>query len=155
MKRKILLTRRGARMDCPLVPIHVLTRIGTVVPILFCIDTGADVSAIPLLLARREVINYPSDEASRGTAVGLVGSVGRHRGSVRVRIAGDWYTWPCDFIDAPGPSSVDPYGIIGRAGFLDDFAFCVNKPDFTLRRRKFWTIFLPPWTPGHEADEPL
>ena len=55
-----------------------------------------------------------------------------------VRIAGLEYSWPCDFLEVPGPSSASPYGVIGRAGFLDDFAVCVVKPDWTLRRRNWW-----------------
>jgi hypothetical protein len=141
--------------DCPLVWLSVRSRYGDFPAVRFSLDPGADASAIPIALARRLGIAFPQDEASRATAAGLVGRADRFRGLLNVQIAGVEYSWPCDFIDAPGPSSVDPYGVIGRAGFLDDFAFCVNKPYFTLRRRKLWAIFLPPWTPKHDAGEPL
>jgi hypothetical protein len=158
MKRKIRLSGRPPRyapQDGPLARIEVRNRYGLFVSILFCIDSGADVSAIPTALAQSEGIPYPHDEASRATAAGLVGSVVRYRGSLRVRIAGADYSWPCDFLEAPWPSSTEPYGVIGRAGFLDDFAFCIDKPYFTLRRRKWWKLFLPPWTPEHDANDPL
>jgi hypothetical protein len=122
---------------------------------LFCIDTGADVSALPVSLANFEGIAYPRDEASRSTVTGLLGQATRYRGSLRVRIFNEEFTWPCDFLDTSGPASVRTYGVIGRAGFLDDFAFCINKPYFTLRRRKWRTLFLPPWTPTHRADQSL
>jgi hypothetical protein len=154
MKRKVRLSRRpphGTREDCPLAWLWVRDRLGTYAKVRFCLDTGSDVSALPISLARLEQIPFPRDEAARGTAAGLVGSVDRYRGSLTVRIAGIDYTWPCEFLDTTGPLSADPYGVIGRAGF----AFCLNKPYFTLRRRKFWTIFLPPWTLMHRVDEPL
>jgi hypothetical protein len=155
MKRKIRLSERSGREDCPLVLINVLTRLGTVAPIRFCIDTGADVSALSIDLARREAIIYPPDERSRGVVTGLVGSVSRYRGTVRVQIAGLSYTWPCDFLDTTGPASFEPYAVIGRAGFVDDFAFCLNKPYCTLRRRTFRALFLPPWTPTHQVEDSL
>jgi hypothetical protein len=155
VKRKILLTTFGSRLDCPMVQLRVYDRVGDTVELPFCIDTAADFSALPIALAQREWIPFPQTDANRSTAAGLVGSVTKYRGVLRVRIGNEEFSWPCDFLDAAGPPTVDPYGVNGRAGFLDDFAFCVNKPYFTLRRRKLWAIFLPPWTPKHDAGEPL
>jgi hypothetical protein len=49
MKRKIPLSRRGASgpEDCPLALINVHSSYGEYAKILFCFDTGADVSAVP------------------------------------------------------------------------------------------------------------
>jgi hypothetical protein len=122
----------------------------------FLVDTGADVSAIPMPLARARAIPFLRDEARRAVARGLVGAVGRYRSLLNVRIFGESFSWPCDFLDTPGPATLESYGVIGRAGFQADFAFCVEEPWLTLRRRgKFWNRFLPPWTREHPADEPL
>jgi hypothetical protein len=129
---------------------------GEFTPVSFCIDTGADFSALPIPLAQHEGIAYPRDETRRSIASGLIGSVSKYRGVLRVRVFGEDFVWPCDFLESAGPASAHPYGVIGRAGFLDVFTLCIEKPVFTLRRRgSFWKRFLPPWTPKHPIDQPL
>ena len=163
MKRKIRLSFRrpnDERQDCPLVRIQVRSGHADLVIVSFCIDTGADFSALPLSLALKEKITVQRSEANRGIAAGLVGKVNRYRGMLPVRLFGENFTWPCDFLDSAGPTSVKQYGVIGRAGFLDDFAFCLDRPYFTLRRRySGWrwltAALLPPWTTRHEPDQPL
>jgi hypothetical protein len=159
MKRKFSLSRRPGSVglqDCAIVLLQVRSAFGDLTPLLFCIDTGADYSALPIPLACREGIAFPRDEARRSIASGLVGSVAKYRGVLRVRIFSEDFVWPCDFLDTSGPASAIPYGVIGRAGFLDAFALCVEKPLFTLRRRgSFWKRLLPPWTPTHNIDQPL
>jgi hypothetical protein len=147
----------------PIVKIRVRSRYGdfTVVP--FCIDTGADLTAIPVSLAEDEGIAYPRDEHSRGRSGGLVGAVDRFRGSVHLRLFGEDFTWPCDFVDSPRPTTQRPYGVIGRAGFLAAFHFCIKGDYLTLQRRldgrplwqRLLLCLLPAWTRTHPADQPL
>jgi len=162
MKRKIRLSPRfrDKEKNCPLAWISVRSRYGDFAPIHFCIDTGAGYSALTIPIARQEGITYPQAAVARGTASGLVGQVVRYRGVIQVRLFDEDFTWPCDFLDTAGPASVEPYGVIGRAGFVDDFAFCLDKPFFTLRRRgpmwrRLLTSLFPPWTPEHHFDQPL
>src|SRR5262249_12004922 len=127
MKRKIHLSSRSSsgEENCPFVRIRVRTRYGDFVPVRFFIDTGADYSALPIPIARRLGFVSPQTAASQGMATGLVGSVLRYGGVLHLRLFNEDFTWPCDFLDAAGPASVDPYGVLGRAGFTRDFAFCL------------------------------
>jgi hypothetical protein len=162
MKRKVRLSRRrttGGLEDCPMVRVRVFTRYGDLTILPFCIDTGADCSALSIALARRDGIAFPQSEESRGTATGLVGQVQRYRGVLRVRMFGADYAWPCDFLDTAGSGSPS-YGVLGRAGFTDDFAFCLSKPYFTLQQRQpLWrwlvTSVLLPWPPEHPVDQAI
>src|SRR5438309_2119231 len=121
MKRKVRLSSRGRNTEenCPLVYIRVRSRYGDFARVRFCIDTAADYSALPIPTAQQEGISYPQGAVARGTAAGLVGQVTRYRGIISVRLFNEDFTWPCDFLETAGPASVDPYGVIGRAGFVD------------------------------------
>jgi hypothetical protein len=146
----------------PLVTICVRSRYGDFAEVRFCIDTGADLTAIPVSLAEREGIAYPRDEHSRGRAGGLVGAVDRFRGSVHLRLFGEDFTWPCDFVELARSTDLK-YGVIGRAGFLDAFHFCIKGAYLTLERRlddrplwqRILLSLLPSWTRTHPADQPL
>lgn len=161
MKRKIPLTSRRSHQpsDAPLVALWVYSRYGDVTPVQFCIDTGADRCALPASLAVREGIEFPRTESARVSVGGLVGSASAYRGSLRVRALGEDFTWPCEFVENTG-QSVQRYGVLGRAGFLEDFHFCLRKPYFTLQRRhnsllRRLSAALTPWAARHAADEPL
>lgn len=145
MKRHVELGGRRGPINgglCPLVTINVRTRQGGYKGILFCIDTGADVTSLPLPLAEAKGIPFPREEHSRGTASGLVGSVPQYRGFVNVRLFGEDFTWPCAFIDNRSPLSREPYGVIGGIGFLASFNTCVKRPYCTIEPR---TEHLPFW----------
>jgi hypothetical protein len=148
MKIKIPLVRyRVSTFPCdrPEVTLWVRTRYDYI-PLRFHIDTGADCSAIPMARARREGIEFPSTPASRGTAASLLGSVDRYLGSLHVRIAGEEFDWPCSFLSPPttpaligsegmSRSTLQEYAVLGRAGFLIDFALPIDGDYLTLTRR--------------------
>ncbi len=122
----------------------------------------ADLTGIPVSLAEDEGIAYPRDEHSRGSAGGLVGAVNRFRGPVHLRLFGEDFTWPCDFIEA-SRSSDPKYGVVGRAGFLDAFHFCIKGKYLTLQRRlddrplwqRLLLSLLTFWTRTRPASQPL
>ncbi len=141
MKWKIpLVPRRVGGLACPrpMVTIRVVSRYGWS-PIRFSFDTGADVTTIPIPLARREGIAFAESQSVRGTATGLLGAATRYRGAIRVVVGGEGFEWPCDFL-AP-PASTPPgmaaaaYAVLGRAPILTAFAACVDDEYLYLRRR--------------------
>ncbi len=146
----------------PFVIIRVRSRYGDFAEVRFCIDTGADLTVVPVHLARKLGIAYPQDEHSRGRSGGLVGAVDRYRGSVPLRLFGEDFTWLCDFIES-AQATDHRYGVIGRAGFLDAFHFCIKGKYLTLERRlddrplwqRILLSVLSPWTRTHPADQPL
>ena len=146
---------------CPLVTVNVRTRLGRYVAIRFCIDTGAVTTSLPIPLAERARIAFPRDEHSRRTASGLVGSVAAYQGFLDVQLFGEDFRWPCAFLDAGGPASQDPYGVIGRIGFLASFNACVERPWCRIERRSdhlpFWRRLLARLSPSrsHPFDLPL
>ncbi len=163
MKRKIPLSPRypGSLIRAPLVRLLVRTRYGTFAPMRFLVDSGADFSAVPVDLAQREAIPFPRTEAARSVATGLVGAVERYRSLIHVRLFGEEFDWPCDFLDSPpgaGPS-VREYAVIRRAGFLGDFRFCLDDRWLTLARRRgalpWWRRPLPRFAHEHAPDDPL
>ena len=111
---------------------------GVLVPLRFRIDTGADFSAMPLSVARNEGIAH---QATQKTLVaGLVGATGKYRDRIRVIIAKREHDWPCEFVDVPNPARERTpdhllnFGVLGRAGFLDDYAFTIDGEYFILWR---------------------
>jgi hypothetical protein len=62
MKRHIRLDESrgpGIGGQRPLVTLNVRSRFGNFAPVLFCVDTGADLPAIPISLAQEEGIAIP------------------------------------------------------------------------------------------------
>jgi hypothetical protein len=110
-------------------------RYGDYVPVRFKVDTGADLSAVPVSTAQQVGINF--SRSSPGIAGGLVGAVPKYRGTIQTLIAGVRYEWPCDFLETPSglstASSLLP--VLGRAGFLDAFDVCISGGFLTLARR--------------------
>jgi hypothetical protein len=147
MKILVPLVRRRVRShDChyPEVTLWVRTRYDYT-KLRFRIDTGADCCAIPVATAQREGITFTSDSSTLGTATGLVGRVGKYIGSIQVRIAGEEFDWPCDFLLPPAntlgnsPASTGMtrghnYAILGRAGFLTAYTLCIDDENLTLTR---------------------
>jgi hypothetical protein len=141
MKLRLRLKERAIRgMNCPYprINLHVRDRHGTHTLLPFRIDTGADCCAMPVSLARKEAI--PFQDVQSGTAAGLVGAAQKFHDRLRVVIGGRTYDWPCDFIDVPPPSAgrrPDPLlriPVLGRAGFLDDFAVAIDSGYLILTR---------------------
>ena len=169
MKWEIPLVKRsvgGIACDRPMVTLRVATPYGFRT-VRFWFDSGADVTMIPVPLARREGIEFPESPAARGTATGVAGRTSRYRGSLRVLIAGEGFAWPCDFLvpppSVPQGSTLYEYGLLGRAGFLAAFAVCLDAKHFHLQRnfldrprwyrlfRRFWPLF----PKRHDARDPL
>jgi hypothetical protein len=147
MKILVPLVRRCVRShDChyPEVTLWVRTRYDYT-KLRFRIDTGADCCAIPVAIAQREGIAFTSDSSTLGTATGLVGRVGKYIGSIQLRLAGEDFDWPCDFVLPPanapdispvstGRTSRQNYAILGRAGFLTAYTLCIDNKNLTLTR---------------------
>jgi len=168
MKWKIPLVERfvgGIACPRPLVTLRVATPYG-LRAIRFWFDSGADLTTIPVSLAREQGIEFAESEAARGTASGLVGRTTRYRGSIRVLIAGEGFEWPCDFLvppSVPQGMAVKKYAVLGRAAFLTAFAACIDDEYFYVQRRflerplwyrlirRLWPLF----PKHHAARDPL
>jgi hypothetical protein len=150
---RIPLTHRqvsGISCSRPEVTLRVRTRYGDFIDVRFHVDTAADLTVIPLRIAEAERI--PFSRANPGSAIGIVGSVEKFRDTVHLRIGAEEFDWPCDFthsppvpssaLGGPSPSSPEPYGVLGRAGFLGEFAICIDSDYLTITRlgpvRKWW-----------------
>jgi hypothetical protein len=102
MKVRIPLEERTvAGIDCPfpLVRLRVCDRFGATAAIPFRVDTAADLTAIPIDLARQQAI--PFQEQVQASVVGLVGRTKKYRDRIRLVIAGREHDWPCDFVEVP------------------------------------------------------
>jgi hypothetical protein len=163
-----LVKRKVAGFSCPepAVRLWVRDQYGAFAALVFRVDTQADFTTIPIPIAQREGIPFSSNHP--GTAYGLVGAVAKFRDRVRLRIAGQEFEWPCDFVTSPTPL---PEGrslpvltpVLGRAGFLDDYAVTLDSGFLILTRlgplRRWWRRCLHAvWRRFgliHPVDEPL
>ncbi len=181
MKYKIRLSRRrplagGVSYDCPEITLLVCTSLGEF-EARFVVDTGADLTAVPMELARRERIDI-SAGAVQGQATGMHGQrVAKLRDWITVQIAGIRYRWPCDFILSPPTASAGqairrsayrlPESVLGRAGFLGEFAVCIDDKYLTItcrhrsysRWRRWWYrlrygLFPITWDAAQALGEP-
>src|SRR6266403_1905856 len=99
----------GARVyaPCPDVTIEVQSKYGDFVPVLFRLDTGADLTTIPIPVAEEKGLSFTKDYP--GTAIGFVGIAPKYAGTLLVRISGIEYDWPCDYTERPSaPGSSEP-----------------------------------------------
>jgi hypothetical protein len=117
----------GLPCDLPVIAVSILTRYQDTTTLRFVFDTGADLMAIPTYIARREGI--PFREEYPGALTSSVGGTARcYYDFVQVRssLSGKTHRWVCAFVE-----SAQARLILGRSGFLDDFAgvisgrFCV------------------------------
>jgi hypothetical protein len=164
MKRKVRLRQtsiQGHSCGTPLVRICVRTRLGTWAPLRFIVDTGATLTNVPIPLARKEGIAFDRSLVAQGTARGLVGAVERFRGAIHLRIFGEEFHWPCDFLDEAA-GATRGYAVLGRAGLIQALKVCITDPFVTIARRldhlPWWkrlALLLPRPTPEHPADVPL
>jgi len=156
MKIKIPLVRRYSRRfgcGCPRAEIvmEVRTRDGDFVSMRFILDTGSDITTISV--ARARAFDLEFDDAPENE-VDITGSTGRGRGyrdAMTARIQGMEFRWPCAFSNLPvreeSPSAQlsEPrsrHSLLGRAGFQNDWEFCIDDYFLTLvyrsRFRRWW-----------------
>jgi hypothetical protein len=169
MKVKVRLAERhsgGLLCPRPEVILWVRTQYLDYTPVRFVVDTGSDVSAMSIAVARQEGIPFPQTLAARGRAGGLVGAVDSFRGILRVRVRGEEFEWPCDFLLSPAESptaGVRHLPVLGRAGFREEFAMCVDGDFLFIRRRwpsrPWWyrlaRRLIPPFAAEHPIRVPL
>src|ERR1043165_6061515 len=104
MKYRIrLLERQSQGVSCPLplVKLRVYDRSDTLAELDFRVDTGADVTSIPIALAaraRQEGSAFRTD--APGRAGGIAGDVASYRHDVWLLIGGREHVWPCLFVDS-------------------------------------------------------
>jgi hypothetical protein len=119
---RLLGSQNGLRCDFPEAPIEIVTSSGGTKTLTFFYDTGSDHMVIPVYIARHHGIQYRQDFP--GVISSSVG--GRARcyydfGQVRSSLSGRTHRWVCAFVE-----SVQARLIVGRAGFLDDFAAAIR-----------------------------
>jgi hypothetical protein len=132
----------------------VRTRYGDYTRVQFLIDTGADVSAVPIPKADGEAI--PFRRVQPRDVYGVGGSAAGYRDAIQVIVQGEPFVWPCSFYELPPDR--DPLPVLGRRGFLQAFDFCLKERTCTLRRRGWrwaWLAWLSPWRRLWRGDEPL
>jgi hypothetical protein len=58
------------------------------------------------------------------------------RDRLRVVIAGRTHEWPCNFIDVPAEAAGHPIlsPVLGRAGFLDEYAVAIDAGFLVITR---------------------
>jgi hypothetical protein len=126
----------------PRVLLNVRDSYGVLTPLPFRIDTGADCTAIPLQVARREHLSFQQSRPS--IAGGLVGTATKFRDRIRVVLAGKEHDWPCDFIDLPSSPSghrldlLLDLPVLGRAGFLEEYAISIDSGFLIVTRLDFF-----------------
>jgi len=149
-----------------LLKLRVRDRYGALAELYFRIDPGADLTAVPISVAQQEGISFR--ETIPGVARGLVGAVARFRDRIRIVIAGREHDWPCDFIKEAMPAGGTPRplwqtSVLGRAGFLDEYAFTIDSGYFILTRlgpirrwlRRLYHQFWQLTGMVHSPDRPL
>jgi hypothetical protein len=117
--------------------LRVHDRYGALAELNFWVDTQADVTTIPVNTAAKEQIPYT--KTREGTARGVAGKVKMYRDRLRVVIAGREHDWPCDFTEpALDPETKQPLmdltPVLGRAGFLNDYAVTVDSGFLIITR---------------------
>lgn len=140
MKVRLQLVQRtseGEPCPLPVVMLRVRDRYDTFAELKFRVDTQADVSVVPINLAEKEAI--PFTKIRPGTARGIAGKVAKYRDRIRVTIAGQEHDWPCEFTEpALDPDTKQPLQdlspVLGRAGFLDEYAIAVDSGYLTVTR---------------------
>src|SRR5262249_7814480 len=135
----LLRKRRVGGIDCPfpVVRLRVRDRYGALAELDFRVDTQADFPSIPLQTAQLERI--PFSEAQERTATGLVGETTIYRDRVHVVIAGRENAWPCHFVKTSPPREPqqqphEMLPVLGRAGFLDEYATAVDSGYLIITR---------------------
>ena len=91
-------------------------------------DTGADMMVIPQRIAAAYQLEYRKDDELRGTPQTLGGPVACFYDFVHVgcHLTGREYKWPCRF------TSKGDHVLLGRSGFLDEFAVAIVDDEFVI-----------------------
>jgi hypothetical protein len=166
MKIRVRLTERWVgEVACPIpvVTLQARDRRGLLLPLRFRIDTGSDLTVIPLALAERE--GLPFSRQREGVVRGLVGASRVFRDRIRLVLGGREHEWPCHFVktDSSGGPRALSWPVLGRAGSLDEYALAIDDGFAIITRlgmfRRWWRErlhFL--WKATgrvHSVDEPL
>ena len=136
--KSLLVSPEGLRCYQPQVPIVIVTGYGDTKRLRFFYDTGADHMIIPVYVARHEGIPYREDFP--GTLSSSVGGSARcYFDFVQVRssLSGRTHRWVCAFTE-----SVRARLIVGRAGFLDEFAVGIRGGHLVVSRPVSLSRFL-------------
>jgi hypothetical protein len=121
--KNLLVNEAGLPCDLPQVEVEIATDYGLTTRLRFFYDTGADLMVIPIYVADHEGIRFRKDyRGTLGSSMG--GTVDCFYDFVRVRssLSGRTHRWVCAFAD-----NLKTHPIIGRAGFLQDFAACIRR----------------------------
>jgi hypothetical protein len=119
----LLASQEGLRCDSAELALEIVTEIGDTPKLRFFYDTGADHMVIPVYVARHEGIRFRQDyPGTLSSSVG--GNICCYFDFVQVRssLSGKTHRWVCAFAD-----SVQARLLVGRAGFLNDFATTVTS----------------------------
>ena len=109
------------RLSDPQIPVEVQTRTG-MREFQFLIDTGADFSLAPRLLAERIGLDW--QRLPRASVRGVEqGGVPARFGRLPIRLGDIRLAIRCFFIDSPTALAV-----LGRADFLDRFILTIDQP---------------------------
>jgi hypothetical protein len=146
--------------------LKVRDRYGAFAEVSFRVDTQADVTTMPISLARKEAI--PFGTTRPGTARGIAGKVARYRDRIHLVIAGREHDWSCDFTEPVlDPQTQRPLPdlapVLGRAGFLDEYALTIGAGFLVIARlgpvRRWWQRWLHAFWQAfgmiHSPDRPL
>jgi hypothetical protein len=120
--KTLLASEAGLPCDIPEVSVAIVTGYGDTTKLRFLYDTGADHMVIPVYVARQKGIRYREDYPGiLSSSVG--GSARCYYDFVQVRssLSGRTHRWVCAFAEG-----LQTRLIVGRAGFLDDFAAAVR-----------------------------
>lgn len=132
------LVKFGIPCPRPEVLLEVRTRDGDFLALRFVVDTGTDITTIPLPRAETYALAFERSEQTRVAFQGSGGAGVGHLGMMVVRLGGREYTWPCCFTvlpqavasraPSPGTRTRLPPSLLGRAGFLADCAVRIDEP---------------------------
>jgi hypothetical protein len=130
-------TVEGVACPFPLLTLRVRDRYGALAPLRFRVDPQADFTTIPARTALQEAI--PISEERVRPVRGMTGASEAYRGHIRLVIAGREHDWPCDFtkpaVDAAtGRPLPDLSPVLGRAGFLEEYALGIDSGYLILTR---------------------
>jgi hypothetical protein len=134
----LLASQEGLPCDFPELAVEIVTSHGGTRKLRFVCDTGADHMVIPVYVARHMGIHYRQEyPGTLSSSVG--GSVRCYYDFIQARssLSGRTHRWVCAFAD-----SLQARLVIGRSGFLDDFAVTVAGHHLVVRHPVSLSRFL-------------
>jgi hypothetical protein len=136
--KALLRNQDGLRCDLAQVPVEIDKGQDITATLRFFCDTGADLMVIPIYVARRVGIRYVEEHP--GTLSSSVGGGVRcfyDYVQVRSSLSGRTHRWVCAFAEG-----LQARLILGRSGFLDDFAVAVKGHHLVVSHPVSLTRFL-------------